>query len=451
MRILSKNCRAENWCFYERIFDVTMLTMTVSAPCGDLTGSVRDGVLQVYNIDYAKARPFAPSSPAPDGPHVGIKREEPDQELVLTVTAPQPTEAPSEDAAKFPILLWIHGGRYEFGHPSEPWTDATSFAKNGIVTISLGYRKNLGGFWRDGKDETYRAVDDIFLALDWVLRNAPAFGGDTSQVTVSGQSAGAGLALAVSSDPRADGKIHRIIAMSPAFSLLSGSPMRRAMAGLGIGSRPSTAAFAHASAAAVDRAQRLVAAVSPSDPAVGPRFESFSPKLPTLITCTSEEFFAERAVETLDRLPTKNWFARRYAKGHGAVGPFPAAAYGQRPCGFVISDSAIRSSAVKVAERTVAAGHDVWAAQFEPGKGLGYAPAGRTSGAPHCIDLARFFGRERNHPFHQVAVDFVKTGATRLPKYNGTRQVTAWAGADDLTTERVVEDAWEAPRQLFGS
>nr|WP_240394004.1 carboxylesterase family protein [Corynebacterium lactis] len=425
--------------------------MTVSAPCGELTGSVKDGVLHVYNIDYARAEPFAPSTPVTDGPHEGTQRKAPDQELVVTVTAPQPAQQAARGGEAFPILLWIHGGRYEFGHPSEPWTDSTSFAKNGIVTIAIGYRKNLSGFWRDSPTETYRAVDDIFLALDWVQRNAPSFGGDLSNVTVSGQSAGAGLALSMASDPRADGRVHRVIAMSPAFSLLSGSTVRRLMAGIGIGARPSTGALARAGKNKVDRAQRLVAAVSPSDPAVGPRFDSFSPRLPTLITATSEEFFDEPPVKVLDHLPTKYLFARGYAKTHGAVGPFPAKEYGARPCANVISDSAIRSSAVKVAERTVAAGHDVWAAQFEPGRGMGYAQRGRTSGAPHCIDLARFFGRERNHPFHQVAIDFVKTGTTRLPQYSDDRAVTTWAGADDLAVESVVADAWEAPRKLFGA
>lgn len=420
---------------------------TISAPCGQLTGRVRDGVMHVFNIDYADAAPFAPSSPVADGPQSGTRRCEPERELVLTITAPaEPADAP------YPVLLWIHGGRYEFGHPSEPWTDATAFAHAGIVTIALGYRKGLEGFWRDSRAESYRAIDDLFVGLEWVRRNAPAFGGDIDNVTISGQSAGGALALALAADERTHGHIHRAIAMSPAFSLLSGSRFRRWLAGIGVGRAPSTEFFSRADERRVNLAQKLVSAFSPSDPAVGPRLDSFSPTVPTMVTATSEEFFSQRPVVAMDKLPMREWMARQYAKGHRGHGEYPAAAYADRPMGHVISDSAIRSTAVKIAERSVAAGLDVWAAQFEPGAGLGYSPAGRTSGAPHCIEIARFFGtKEPNHPFHQVAVDFIHEGDSRLPRYNTDRWVTTFAGADAHAVEGIVVDAWEAPRQLFGA
>lgn len=424
-----------------------MTKTTISAPCGQLTGRVRDGVMHVFNIDYADAAPFATSIPVADGPQSGTRRCEPDRELVLTVTAPaELTDAP------YPVLLWIHGGRYEFGHPSEPWTDASAFAQAGIVTISLGYRKGLEGFWRDSQAENYRAIDDLYLGLQWVRRNAPAFGGDIDNVTISGQSAGAALALTLAADERTRGCIHRIIAMSPAFSLLSGSRLRRTLAGIGLRHAPSTEVFSRADERKVARAQKLVSAASPSDPAVGPRFASFSPTLPTMVTATSEEFFSEPPVVAMDKLPMREWMARRYAKGHRGHGEYPTSAYAERPMGNVISDSAIRSYVVKVAERSVAAGLDVWAAQFEPGEGLGYAPAGRTSGAPHCIEIARFFGvKEPNHPFHQVAAKFIREGTSDMPRYNDDRQVTTFAGADGQAVKDIAIDAWAAPRQLFGA
>ncbi|MDO5029777.1 MAG: carboxylesterase family protein [Corynebacterium sp.] len=426
-----------------------MTTTTISAPCGDLTGRIRDGVFQVFNIDYADAAPFGQASPVADGPQSGTKRTEPERELVVTVTAPAPSH-PTH--VPYPVLLWIHGGRYEFGHPSEPWTDASAFAKAGIVTISLGYRKGLEGFWRDSQAENFRAIDDLFLALQWGRRNAPAFGGDIDNITISGQSAGAALALTLASDRRTRGQIQRIIAMSPAFSLLAGAPLRRVLAAVGVGRAPSSEVFSRADETRVALAQKLISAASPSDPAVGPRFDSFTPTLPTMVTTTSEEFFAEPPVVAMDDMPFNMWLAKRYARTHQGTGIFPTAAYVDRPMGHVISDSAVRSYAVKVAERSVAAGLDVWAAQFEPGEGLGYAPAGRTSGAPHCIDIARFFGgMEPNHPFHQVAIDFIRDGSSRLPRYNQGKPVTTFAGADAAAVEGLTDDAWAAPRQLFGA
>ena len=424
-----------------------MTDTTISAPCGRLTGRIHDGAIQVFNIDYADAAPFAASAPVADGPQSGTRRCEPERELVLTVTAPA---GPAD--ASYPVLLWIHGGSYEFGHPSEPWTDATAFAQAGIITVSLGYRKGLEGFWRDSQTETYRAIDDLYLGLQWARRNAPAFGGDIDNITISGQSAGAALALTLAADERTRGQIQRTIAMSPAFSLLSGSRLRRTLAGIGVGRAPSTEVFSRADERRVARAQKLVSASSPSDPAIGPRFDSFAPTLPTMVTATSEEFFSEPPVVAMDKLPMREWMARCYAKGHRGHGEFPASAYAERPMGNVISDSAIRSYAVKVAERSVAAELDVWAAQFEPGEGLGYAPAGRTSGAPHCIDIARFFGmKEPNHPFHQVAVEFIREGTSHMPRYNDDRKVTTFAGADAQAVEGIAIDAWAAPRQLFGA
>src|SRR5699024_2145461 len=119
-------------------------------------------------------------------------------ELILTVTAPvdaladgsrtddpladaSSTDEPLADgapAANRPILLWIHGGRYEEGHPSAPWCSPRRFAEAGIVTVALGYRKKLEGFWRDPSESCeevpYRAVDDMMIALQWVRDNAAA-------------------------------------------------------------------------------------------------------------------------------------------------------------------------------------------------------------------------------------------------------------------------------------
>src|SRR5699024_8416987 len=125
--------------------------------------------------------------------------------------------------------------------PSEPWCTMRRFAEQGIVTVSLGSRKTLDGFWRMADDgragapdaAPYRAVDDLLHALRWVRDNAAAFGADPGNVTLSGQSAGAGLALALASDARSEGLVHRVIALSPGLSRGSGSALRRLLARIG--------------------------------------------------------------------------------------------------------------------------------------------------------------------------------------------------------------------------
>ncbi len=459
-------------------------TFTVDAPAGPLTGRVRGGVLQIHTIPYATAAPFGPSSRVPPGPHdgrapigdpVGDGSGTPLREGVghmqLTVTAPLAgLRAPGgEEAAgdvgrtaadphpwgSRPILLWIHGGRFEEGHPSEPWCSGRRFSEEGIVTVSLGYRKRLDGFWRKAGEgrvgepgaAPYRAVDDLILALRWVRDNAPAFGADPGNVTLTGQSAGAGLALALASDPRSEGLVHRVIAMSPGLSRGSGGALRRALGRIG-GIGPDGAP----SPEITDRAYRLLAAVAPTDTAVGPRIREIRPRLPLLVTATSEEFHFAPPLVAADRLPGKRFLARIIGAAHGGTGPLPPEA-GDRPIGGVISDASIRASAVAVADSSAAAGTPTWVGEFRPGRGTGIGPDGKvTDGAPHCVDLTRFFGRENGHPYHGEVLSFIRTGDPGWPRYSAPERTgRIWYGGGHEAVEADASDPWGGVRAMFGT
>lgn len=454
-------------------------TATVDAPAGALTGRVYGGVLRIHTIPYATAEPFGPSSPVAPGPHdgrtpigdpvgdgSGTALRDGVGHMQLTVTAPAAgivgadaeagTDAgaanPTARATR-PILLWIHGGRFEEGHPSEPWCSARRFAEDGIVTVSLGYRRKLDGFWRVagegrvGKHDAapYRAVDDLMIALQWVRDNAAAFGGDAGNVTVSGQSAGAGLALALASDPRSEGLVHRVIAMSPGLSRGSGNALRRLLARLG-GLGPSGTS----SAQVAERAYGLIARSAPTDTAVGPRVREIRPRLPLLVTATSEEFHFVPPLVMADRLPGARLTARLVGAVHGATGPLPPEA-GDRPIGGVISDAAIRASAVAVADSSAAAGVPTWVGEFRPGEGTGIGPDGKaTGGAPHCVDLPRFFGREAGHPFHDEVVSFIRTGDPGWPRYSAPERLgRIWYGGGDRAVEADEPDPWGGVRAMF--
>lgn len=460
--------------------------LTVDAPAGALTGRVSGGVLRIHTIPYATAEPFRPSTPVPPGPHdggepigdplgdgSGTALREGVGHMQLTVTAPVdgvnaaaapdgPGAAASPDAAGSaggsggarPILLWIHGGRFEEGHPSEPWCSTRRFAEEGIVAVSLGYRKRLDGFWRTRGDgrvgkpgaAPYRAVDDLLIALRWVRDNAAAFGADPGNVTLSGQSAGAGLALALASDPRSEGLVHRVIAMSPGLSRGSGSALRRLLARIG-GVGPSGTA----DAGIIDRAYRLVAAVAPTDTAVGPRIREILPRVPLMVTATSEEFHFVPPLIRADGLPGARVAARVIGAAHGGLGPLPPEA-GDRPIGGVISDAAIRASAVAVADSSAAAGMPTWVGEFRPGEGTGIGPDGSvTDGAPHCVDLPRFFGREDGHPFHGEVVSFIRTGDPGWPRYSPPERTgRIWYGGGHVAVEADEPDPWGGVRRMFG-
>ena len=112
--------------------------------------------------------------------------------LYLNVWAP----AKGKD---MPVTLWIHGGAFSYGWGFEPEMDGEEWAKHGGILVSCNYRLGLLGFLAhpllseenpDGISGNYGLLDQI-AALKWVKNNISAFGGDPSNITIMGQSAGA--------------------------------------------------------------------------------------------------------------------------------------------------------------------------------------------------------------------------------------------------------------------
>ena len=138
--------------------------------------------------------------------------------LYLNVYAPS-------DADKAPIVLWLHGGAFFLGAGHLGSYNGTSNAKRGVITVSINYRLgSMGGFAHPAlskeaaSDEwlgSYALMDAV-AALEWVKRNAEAFGGDPDNVTLAGQSAGAAAVVALLSVPSAKGLFHKAIVESGA-------------------------------------------------------------------------------------------------------------------------------------------------------------------------------------------------------------------------------------------
>ncbi|CAL1547971.1 unnamed protein product [Lymnaea stagnalis] len=91
-----------------------------------------------------------------------------------------------------PVLVWIHGGGFRVGSQFSDG-DGSTLARYGIVVASINYRLGPFGFLSTGDDVmpgNYGLLDQI-LALKWVQKNIHFFGGDPTQVTIAGASAGA--------------------------------------------------------------------------------------------------------------------------------------------------------------------------------------------------------------------------------------------------------------------
>jgi para-nitrobenzyl esterase len=140
-----------------------------------------------------------------------------DDWLTVNVWTPEP-----DPAQRRPVMVWIHGGAYKQGTSGSPGYDAQHIARDGdVVVVSLNYRLGIEGFAAIDGAPANRGLLDQVAALTWVQENISAFGGDPDQVTVFGDSAGAGSIACLMVMPRAKGLFRRAIGQSLPGTFLS--------------------------------------------------------------------------------------------------------------------------------------------------------------------------------------------------------------------------------------
>ena len=98
-----------------------------------------------------------------------------------------PAVALSAGKAVLPVVVWIHGGGFFVGTANDPVWWGHQWAARDVVFISFEYRLGALGFFHSSaeKNSTNFGILDQLLLLQWVQRNAAAFGGSSSRVTVS--------------------------------------------------------------------------------------------------------------------------------------------------------------------------------------------------------------------------------------------------------------------------
>lgn len=134
------------------------------------------------------------------------------------------TPATSADA-RLPVMVWIYGGGFAAGAASEPRQDGENLARNGVVVVSLNYRLGIFGFFSHAdlaKESGHHASGNYGLldqvaALEWVRKNIGAFGGDSGNVTIFGESAGSFSVSALMASPLSRDLIQKAIGESGAF------------------------------------------------------------------------------------------------------------------------------------------------------------------------------------------------------------------------------------------
>ncbi len=138
--------------------------------------------------------------------------------LVLNLWTPGPGRGQGR-----PVMLWFHGGGFSNGSGSYSIYAGRELArKHDVVAISVNHRLNVVGFLPlaeyGGKwaNSTNVGMLDAVRALEWVKENIAEFGGDPNNVTIFGQSGGAGKVSTLMAMPSARGLFHRAIAQSGA-------------------------------------------------------------------------------------------------------------------------------------------------------------------------------------------------------------------------------------------
>ena len=126
--------------------------------------------------------------------------------------------------AKRPVMVWIHGGGFVNGSGSAELYDGSEFAKRGVVLVSINYRLGRFGSFAhplltaeaDSSPIANYGMMDMIASLAWVKRNIAAFGGDASNVTIFGESAGGMAVQKLMISPSARGLFHKAIVQSGA-------------------------------------------------------------------------------------------------------------------------------------------------------------------------------------------------------------------------------------------
>ena len=141
--------------------------------------------------------------------------------LYLNVWAPR--DVFDDLSQSKPVMVWIHGGSNVSGN-ADFYDPSELVSSQDVIVVSINYRLGPFGWFRhpditsnaedpDDQSGNYGNIDSI-QALEWVQRNIGFFGGDSSNITIFGESAGGYNVAALLSAKQANGLFHKAIIQS---------------------------------------------------------------------------------------------------------------------------------------------------------------------------------------------------------------------------------------------
>ncbi|XP_075990826.1 para-nitrobenzyl esterase-like [Anticarsia gemmatalis] len=181
-------------------------TWLLNIPQGPIRGhkDPGGGLYAFYNIPYATAPTgtdrFKAPLPAPTWTNIfdAVQRG---------ITCPQPTPFPNRqedclvanvfvpdtDVTDLTVLVYIHGGAYQYGSGNTATLNAL-VRSNKLIVVTFNYRLGAHGFLCLGTEGApgNAGLKDQVALLRWVKSNIANFGGNPDDVTIFGCSAGGG-------------------------------------------------------------------------------------------------------------------------------------------------------------------------------------------------------------------------------------------------------------------
>lgn len=218
------------------------LTATVQTTYGPVRGLVDDGMQKFLGIPYAappignlRWRPpslskvwkepldtvrFGPVCAQTSACFPGFASDSSNEDcLYLNVFTPHQLFDDQGAKLLLPVMVWIHGGGFAGGASND--YNATALVNQGpAVVVTINYRVGVFGFFShpainaESHASGNYGIMDQQLALQWVQRNIENFGGDASNVTAFGESAGGASVLAHIAAPSSRGLFHKAIIQS---------------------------------------------------------------------------------------------------------------------------------------------------------------------------------------------------------------------------------------------
>lgn len=449
-------------------FDFQSSKPVVRVRQGSLVGTYEGDVRVFRGVPFAKPpvgdlRFLAPEPPsgwggarealanAPSAMQSG--NEDSEDCLYLNVFAPK-GEGP------LPVYVWIHGGGNTGGGTNGQGPG--DFVEAGIIVVTVAYRLGAFGYLKldhllgpEYAGSGSNGIRDQIAALRWVKENIAAFGGDPSQVTIGGQSAGAKNVAALMASPEAKGLFARAIMQSG-----SGHTVHSAKAGEEVTQYVMEAAgvksakgLSELSSRELLAAQQKMGGVYPHNypfrPTTGshvlPKMpvHGLNPQVPLLLGTNRDDcivFFDRNTVDqpvgsrAISNMPFET-VAPLVDKYEAA---YPGMSALDMRLRFLTAEEYWMPS-VRFAESHARKGGKTWMYRFDHANDEGYAA--------HGAEGAFVWKRREGWSMHETWISFIKGGTPGWAEYDGAGRKTMIYGQGGETS--VVEDPRGDERRLW--